>query len=243
MIVGHSTHTQPPMKRLVSGAVLFLVRLLSRLFYRVEVSWVTPLGSDPWRKVAASHPRLVVFLNHTSLFEPLFLAEVPYFFLWLMAGKLLVPGADKTLKRPLVGTFYKLLTPATIPISRKRDATWESFLSLIGDDTIVCLAAEGRMKRKNGLDSRGEPMSVRGGVADILNALPSGSMLICYSGGLHHIQAPGEKWPRVFKTAKIAYELVDIPTYKNTLSQKDEPFKIAVVRDLERRMAQNCPAP
>ena len=57
------------------------------------------------------------------------------------------------------------------------------------------------MKRRNGLDSQGQPMTVRGGIADILEAIPSGPMLIAYSGGLHHVQAPGETLPAVFRTA------------------------------------------
>jgi hypothetical protein len=230
------------MKWFISGIVLSLVHFFSRCFYRVHVTWVNPPAQgNPWKILAKSHLRVIVFLNHTSLYEPLLLGGVPYFFLWMMAGKLLVPGADKTLKRPLVGTFYKLLTPATIPISRKRDGTWESFLSLISKDTIVMLAPEGRMKRKNGLDSKGQPMSVRGGVADILNVIPEGKMLICYSGGIHHIQAPGERWPRIFQRAAIRYEVVDIPEYRKLLAERPEPFKMAVVRDLEARMKVHIP--
>jgi 1-acyl-sn-glycerol-3-phosphate acyltransferase len=229
------------MKWLISGIVLSLVHFFSRVFYRVDVTWVNPSKEDPWKSLAKDELRVIVFLNHTSLFEPLLLGGVPYHFLWMMAGKLLVPGADKTLKRPLVGTFYKLLTPATIPISRKRDGTWESFMSLISKDTIVMLAPEGRMKRKNGLDSKGQPMSVRGGVSDILNSIQQGKMLLCYSGGLHHIQAPGERFPRVFQSAQVCYEVVDIAQYRKQLSLRPEPFKMAVVRDLEARMKRHVP--
>ncbi len=231
------------MKSFISGLLLLVVHVLSRVFFRIEVEWVGDLANskDPWKVVQASGVRVIALLNHTSLWEPVFTAAVPWHFLRFMAGRLLVPGADVTLKRPLVGTFYKWLTPATIPISRKRDGTWEAFLSLITPDRVVMLAPEGRMMRRNGLDSKGEPMSVRGGIADILNAIPSGSLVLCYSGGLHHIQAPGDRFPRLFQTARVRYELVNLATYTESLRQKSEPFKMAVVKDLEERMKKYCP--
>lgn len=231
------------MKHFISGTLLFIVHFLSRLFYRIEVEWVgaTPPSADPWKQAQQSGLRLIAFLNHTSLWEPVFAGGVPLRFLWFMAGRLLVPGADITLKRPLVGTFYKLLTPATIPISRKRDGTWDDFLSKISPESIVMLAPEGRMMRRNGLDSKGQPMSVRGGIADILNAIPGGTMVLCYSGGLHHIQAPGDRFPRLFQTARIRFELINITAYKKELKARPEPFKMAVVKDLEERMQRYCP--
>lgn len=228
------------MKRLISAFFLFAVHFLSRIFFNVQVTWVGARTQSPWKDLE-SDLRVIAFLNHTSLWEPIFLAKIPYHFLWMMAGKVLIPGADKTLSRPLVGTFYKLLTPATIPISRKRDATWDSFLSLISKDKIVLLAPEGRMKRRNGLDSKGQKMSVRGGIGDILSAMSEGKMLICYSGGIHQVQAPGEFWPRLFQTVKIAYEIVDITQYKKQIALRPEPFKMAVAKDLEDRMAHHCP--
>jgi hypothetical protein len=47
---------------------------------------------------------------------------------------------------------------------------------------------------------------VRGGIADILEAIPSGRMLLAYSGGLHHVQAPGEHVPRPFRTLYLNLE-------------------------------------
>lgn len=230
------------MKRFISAIVLFTVHFVSRLFFRVKVDWIGDWSGDPWQQVKRSNLRVIAFLNHTSLFEPVFTGGVPYHFLWFMADRLLVPGADKTLKRPIVGTFYKLLTPAMVSISRKRDDTWESFMSLITPKTVVMIAPEGRMKRRNGLDSRGQPMSVRGGIGDILGGFSEGTFLICYSGGLHQVQAPGERFPRLFKTVRINYELVDIATYKKQMSERPEPFKLAVAKDLEERMRIHCPA-
>ena len=78
------------------------------------------------------------------------------------------PGADKTLDRPLVGTLYKLMSPGITSITRKRDDTWEQFVHSISPDSIIVIAPEGRMKRKNGLDLDGNKMTVRSGVADLL---------------------------------------------------------------------------
>ena len=122
--------------------------------------------SDPWKNI-----RLLVFLNHTSLFEPLFFGIVPYKFLWELSEKLVAPGADKTLNRPLVGRFFRLLAPRMVPITRKRDRTWQQFLKEITPTSVVVILPEGRMKRKSGLDAEGKPMTIRGGIADILNRI------------------------------------------------------------------------
>jgi hypothetical protein len=38
---------------------------------------------------------------------------------------------------------------------------------------MVLMAPEGRMKRADGLDAHGQPMTVRGGIADILEVVPA----------------------------------------------------------------------
>ena len=78
------------------------------------------------------------------------------------------------------------------------------------------------MKRATGLDSEGREMTVRGGIADILDVLPDGRMLAVYSGGLHHIQVPGERLPTPFKKIYCRMEMIDIPTYKEDL-KRDYP--------------------
>ena len=41
-----------------------------------------------------SEVRLVVFLNHTSLFETLFIRLAPFSFIWRLSNRLLALGAD-----------------------------------------------------------------------------------------------------------------------------------------------------
>jgi hypothetical protein len=109
---------------------------------------------------------------------------------------------------------------------------------------MVIILPEGRMMRSNGLDSQGRPMTVRGGIADILDAIREGPMLIAYSGGLHHVQAPGERLPRLFKTIRMNFELVDIAAYRaERLAEgpTEAGFKRAVVDDLEARRDRHCP--
>jgi 1-acyl-sn-glycerol-3-phosphate acyltransferase len=225
------------MRKLVSFCLLSAIKIVSRIFYRIEVGWVGNEPSDRWDNI-----RLLVFLNHTSLFEPLFLGIVPYKFIWALAKKLVLPGADKTLNRPLVGRFFKVLTPNMIPVTRKKDHTWEQFLETIKPTSLVAILPEGRMMRKTGLDAEGKPMSVRGGVADILSQLSSGNLLIAYSGGLHHVQAPGDRFFRVFKTIKINFEQVPIAAYKEELGGGgNDVFKRAAINNLERRMKEYCP--
>ena len=99
------------------------------------------------------------------------------------------------------------------------------------------------MMRPGGLDADGRPMTVRGGIADILHEVSKGTMLLVYSGGLHHIQAPGELFPRPFKTIELRLEMVDIAEYRRRLLAEagEEGFRAAVIRDLEARRNRYCP--
>src|SRR5581483_8303288 len=108
--------------------------------------------------------------------------------------------------------------------------------------SLVIIAPEGRMKRTTGLDAEGNPMTVRGGIADVLRGIPAGDMLLAYSGGLHHLQAPGELLPRVFKRIAMRLELVDIASYREELLARNgrHGFKRAVIQDLEARRDLHC---
>jgi hypothetical protein len=210
--------------------LLYSLKILSKIFYRHDWDWVGHQLPRPWKGL-----RLVVFLNHTSLFEPVFLGVPPARFIWRLARHGVVPAADKTTDRPLVGMIFRFIAHEVIPVTRQRDDTWAQVLRTIEPDSMVTIAPEGRMKRANGLDLHGKPMTVRGGVADILQALGEGRMLIAYSGGLHHVQVPGHI-PNVFKTVRLRVEVLEIADYVREMSRDGaENFKRNVIRDLERR--------
>jgi hypothetical protein len=215
---------------------LSTLKYLSRLFYRHDFQWVGEVPPHPWRNI-----RLVAFLNHTSLFEPVFLGGVPASFIWRLAAHGVVPAADKTTGRPLVGIIFKLVAHNVIAISRERDHTWFAVLEKIDPDSMVIILPEGRMKRANGLDLKGNPMNVRGGIADILLAMQSGKMLIAYSGGLHHVQVPGHA-PRIFKTVRMRLEIVDMAAYIERMMADGgaEAFKRNVMKDLDARRDHYC---
>jgi hypothetical protein len=99
------------------------------------------------------------------------------------------------------------------------------------------------MMRKNGLDKNGQPMTVRGGIADLLEVIPKGRMLMAYSGGMHHVQAPGERIPRLFKTLRMRLQLIDIARYRRDHRRRSggQNFKQAIVQDLESRRDRYCP--
>lgn len=222
------------MKRLVSIVLLLSLRLFSKLFYRTKVTWLNS-PPDKWRDL-----RLFIFLHHTSLFEPLFVSAFPISVLWDAANRMIIPGADKTLRRPIAGLFFRLLVPGMVEITRKRDYTWDEFLNKMAPHSLIAILPEGRMMRRTGLDSEGKPMSVRGGVVDILEPLDSGNMLIAYSGGLHHVQAPGDAYPKLFKTIRMAFEQLPIKEYKASLPPNLD-FRDAVINDMERRMKAHTP--
>ncbi len=223
---------------LFSFVMLLGVKFISAALYRYEVKWLNHEQSGlDWNKV-----RLIVFLNHTSLFEPIFIRVVPNHFIWRISRDLVVPGADITLNRPILGKFYKSLLPGAVSISRKKDFTWARFLSRISARSIIAILPEGRMKRADGLDKHGKPMSVRGGIADILQGINSGKALFVYSGGLHHIQTPGQKLPRIFKTVKVNAEILCIKSYKASFDHQNiKEFKQKLMDDLNHRLEHLIP--
>jgi hypothetical protein len=226
------------MKSLISFFILYLFKVFANLFYRFKIGW-------PKERIRWNDVRLIVFLNHTSLMEVLFLGFLPTRFLRRLSKRMVAPGADKTLNRPLVGTLFKLFSPGMTKITRKRDDSWTEFLESIYDDAVILIAAEGRMKRKNGLDVEGKKMTVRSGVVDILSRLKSGQMVIAYSGGLHHVQVPGEGLPKLFKTLKMNMEAFEIADYKamfHKQSANAAEWRKAVLADLQMRLETRCPA-
>jgi len=150
-----------------------------------------------------------------------------------MIQSLAVFGLLATVK-VLSAVFYRFVARRVIPITRERDATWERVLDEIDPDSMVAMAPEGRMMRANGLDSNGQPMTVRGGIADVIEAIGRGRMLLAYSGGLQHVQVPGH-WPRIFKTARVRAEVLDIERYREEILARGGDFKRLVKEDLERR--------
>ena len=205
------------------------------LFYRFKIDWLSPQYKQQWQEV-----NFIIFLNHTSLFEPLFIRLAPYSFLWRLANNLIVPGADITLARPITGKIYRTLVPGCIPITRKKDSSWQYFLDQVSNDKVNAILPEGRMKRRSGLDKEGQPMDARGGVVDMLQRLDKGKILFVYSGGLHHIQAPGDRLPRLFKTISANMEIVDLASYKNQFSHDGSEFKAEVLNDINQRI-NSCP--
>jgi len=215
--------------------MMCFVKLLSMILFRFETKWFSKPAQN-WSDI-----KLVVLLNHTSLFEPLFIRLAPIQFIWLLSKKLVAPGADITLQRPIVGKMYKLLLPGCIPITRKKDDSWDYFLSHVSDSAITAILPEGRMKRATGKDKHGREMDVRGGIADVLNRLTSGDVLFIYSGGLHHIHTPGDKYPRFFKKIKVNLELLNIEDYKAKFNNETSNFKSKVIRDLNQRLKTHHP--
>ena len=209
----------------------------TKIFFTLENEWI---GGEPDNY--ALNTRIVAILNHTSLYEPLIAGYAQYKLLWKFARHGVLPVAEKTMKRR-IGLFFRLLVRHPIVVTRQRDKTWYNVLNKVDSKAITIILPEGRMKRANGLDSEGRQMTVRGGIADILGALPEGRMLVVYSGGLHHIQVPGERLPTPFKNIRCRMEMIDIPTFKQELetAYPDLDFTGAVIADLTRRRDEYCP--
>lgn len=227
------------MRSWATYSFLLAIKAISRLLYRVDMPWIAGAPDDPWEDV-----RLVAILNHTSLFEPLYAGGVPNRFLRDVAERGLVPVARKTAVRPFVGRFFTRVARNVVPVTRERDETWDAFLSRIESDrTMVLMLPEGRMKRSSGLDAHGQALTVRGGIADVMQRLDSGRMIFAYSGGLHHVQAPGEGFPRLFRRLIMRLESLDLESYREEMVRRagSDGFKRAVVEDLTRRRDRYCP--
>lgn len=227
------------MRRILAFGILSLVKIVSTIFWRGDFKWISPKKNSPWQKDI----RLMIFLNHTSLYEPIFSQILPFRYLWHLAGHANIPGADITLNRPIVGTFWKLMIPNIASITRKKDATWESYLASIKQDDVVMITPEGRMKRPNGLDKFGKAMTVRGGVADIIEVMEDGVLVLCLSGGLHHIQKPGQSLPKLWKPIHMNLVRIDIKEYKAQFPGSPRERKISIVKDLQDRLERDCPRP
>jgi 1-acyl-sn-glycerol-3-phosphate acyltransferase len=225
------------MRSVLVFLLLLSVRAVSRLFFRLREDWMPVKPSD-----MAADTRIVAILNHTSLYEPLIAGYASTKLLWRFARHGVLPVAEKTMKRP-IGLFFRFLVRHTVVVTRQRDHTWDEVLNRVDERALVIILPEGRMKRRTGLDSKNRPMTVRGGIADILRALPNGRILTVYSGGLHHIQAPGERLPRPFKTILCRFEVIDIAEYKQSVAAANPElsFHAAVMKDLTDRRDRHCP--
>ena len=226
--------------KIVTYPLLYLIRAFAKAFYRVEVTWIGGRPENPWN----DDLRLIAILNHTSLYEPLLAGGVELELRWHIGRRGTIPVAQKTLDRPIVGRFFRLVAPNVVPITRQRDHTWAEFARRAAPGSLVIILPEGRMKRANGLDKDGKLMTVRGGIADLLAQVAEGTMMIAYSGGLHHVQVPGQTFPRLFQPIKMGIEILDIPTYLTSFGLEDtRDRKLAIIEDLERRRDTHCVDP
>lgn len=225
------------MRSILVFLLLMWLKWISRLFFRYRGLWMGVEPDGDWSKV-----KVLAILNHTSLYEPVLAGFAPTGLLWRFARHGVLPVADKTMRRR-IGLFFSFLAREVVVVTRQRDQTWEEVLKRVDGDAIVMILPEGRMMRKDGLDSAGRPMTIRGGIADVLAAIDRGLMLLVYSGGLHHIQAPGELIPRPLRQIRARIELVDIPSYKRDLGGTGdmEAFRAAVIADLTVRRDTLCP--
>jgi len=226
------------LRSVITFILLMTIQTLSRMFFRLEEVW---LGSIPRRDWG--HMRVLVILNHTSLYEPILAGYADWRLLWLFARHGVLPVAEKTMRRK-VGFFFHFLVRHTVVVTRQRDSTWDTVLNSVDEKSVVIILPEGRMKRRDGLDSQGRAMTIRGGIADILEPLDKGRLLFVYSGGFHHIQVPGEsRFPKLFKTIRTHFEILDIAGYKNEVMRHagDGNFREALIADLTRRRDFHCP--
>lgn len=225
------------MRTILVFAFLMCLRGISRLLFRYRGVWMGVEADGDWSKV-----KILAILNHTSLYEPLLAGYAPTGLLWRFARHGVLPVADKTMRRK-IGLFFRFLAREVVVVTRQRDSTWDEVMQRVDGDAIVMILPEGRMMRKDGLDSTGRPMTIRGGIADVLSAVDHGLMLLVYSGGLHHIQAPGELVPRPLRQIRARIELVDIPSYSDSLGGTGDmdSFRAAVIADLTNRRDTLCP--
>ncbi len=226
------------MRHLLVQAILIALKGTSRALYKHDWDWVGDVPEEP----AWGSYRLVAILNHTSLYEVLFAGGVPNLFLRRMAKKGVVPVASKTIDRPFIGRFFKLVAGNVVSISRERDETWKQVMDSVDPSSMVIILPEGRMKRANGLDQYGRPLVIRSGIHDLLSTIPDGKMLMAYSQGLHHIQVPGQTLPKLFRKVSMRLEEIDIAAFKEDMRRQagGENIKRTMLADLTHRRDHYC---
>jgi hypothetical protein len=226
--------------RTISTFLLLLIwKAAGLLFFRFDAAWLERGPGDPWSRV-----RIIAILNHTSLFEPVLLAIVPIRFLWSLARNAVVPIASKTMDRRGAGLAFRFAGRRVIAVSRKPDLSWDEVLRhCCAGGSITVIFPEGRMLRRTGLDSEGKPMTIRGGIAEVIAAVDSGRMLLAYSGGLHHVAPPGQRIPRLFKRISLRLENVQIEEYRESMGGLADrsAFRKRVIEDLTWRRDTYCP--
>lgn len=227
--------------KIIAGLRLYLllgIKMLRYVFYPTKIQWVRKPRENNWDSL-----RLICILNHTSLFEFVYAGAIPFRFLARMSQKLVFPVAEETLQHPYYGPILKTLAPEVVPLTRKRDHTWEGFLDQLNPESILIMMPEGRMKRPSGFDKTGKAMTVKGGTLEVFKKFTGEEALLVYSGGLHHVLAPGRYLPRIFKRIAVTLEAVDINAYLDALAKSDSGLflKEAVARDLEARRDRYCP--
>ena len=216
---------------------LCLVKFSRYWCYPTTRRWVSTPPDKNWQDV-----RFILILNHTSLVEFVYTTVMPTKFLWRMAKHLVFPVADSSLDKPQ-GKMLKIFAPHIASLSRKRDGTWHDFLDQLASDSILIFMPEGRMKRLNGLDKEGQPMTVKSGVCDLLPQFAGEKMIIAYSGGLHHVMAPGQSFPRPFRKLAVNLECLNVDEYLARFAgiEDEKKRRDAICRDLEQRRDRHCP--
>ena len=156
------------------------------------------------------------------------------------------PVASETLENyPALRFLFETLAGkdgCIVPVSRKRDSTWENFLKS-GKDNVWFIMPEGRMKRSTGLDKHGQKMTVRGGLADVLKNIPEGKLVVIYSGGLHQVAHPGVWMPSLFKKVQYKLELFDIAELNDRFNSTGsyKRYMINLVDFFDKKRDEICP--
>lgn len=209
------------------------LKIAGKVIYPSKLNWINQ-EPESWEDIS-----LILILNHTSLFEFVYGVTLPYSFLNNLSKNLVIPVADKTMNKPLAGQVFKYLAPHTITLTRKRDESWQTFLNALDDNKMCIFMPEGQMKRKNGLDKNGKPMQVKKGVYDLLKRYQGKKMALVYSHGLHHVMAPGDKLPKIFKHISADIEALDVNEYLSRFKDEDDPA-LAIANDLQKKRDKYC---
>ena len=220
------------LKNQVRYSFLAGLKVAGYVMYPSRLDWISQEPKS-WDDVS-----LILILNHTSLFEFVYGVSLPFSFLKELSKRLIIPVAASTMKNPVGNFVFANLAPKTIKLSRKRDQSWLHFLDSIDKNDICIFMPEGRMKRLDGLDKSGKPMTVKSGVVDLLEKYRGKKMVIVYSSGLHHVLAPGQHVPKVFKPILAKTELLNVDDYLGAFAGKN--LHEAIPRDLENRRDQHC---
>lgn len=215
------------------GVIIFFSWILVKILYRCSWTWIGKNSDRGFQDMKA-----LFLMNHTSYADHMIFVLVPINVIYKMFWNARIAVAQHQVKN--FKGLLQYLENNIVPLSRQRDDSWNNYLSNANAKSIFVMYPEGTRMSPEGLDKNGKKVRVKGGVADILELLPDGDIVILYLDGFYEILGAGMKFPKLFKKVRVTAEVVDIAALKHELAYTGRhedryDFRVRFIEWFEKR--------